>query len=254
MIFIIVFAILGILCLGYYCVLVSYAGFGTSFAVIWLLMTIVFFVLTVVFWYIHGHQIRIKPVLKYIFTSIFAAGMLFFCVVQGMIISGMVSHPSSNLDYLVVLGAQVRGTRITSPLAYRLDRAYDYLNQNPDTMVVVSGGQGTGEDISEAEAMESYLIDLGIDESRIIKEDQSTNTEENIANSMKLIQADWQEEEEPTYGVVTNNFHVFRAVAICHKMGYDVDGISAKLNPKILPNYMLREFFAIVKYKIDGTI
>ncbi|MEI3193353.1 MAG: YdcF family protein [Lachnospiraceae bacterium] len=90
-------------------------------------------------------------------------------------------------DYLVVLGAQVRGTVPSRALKKRLDTAAEYLGKNLETKVVVSGGKGAGEEITEAEAMENYLLELGIEKDRIIMEDRSTTTSENLRYTGELI-------------------------------------------------------------------
>lgn len=147
------------------------------------------------------------------------------------------------LDYIIVLGAQVRKDGPSPVLKYRLDKAVEYLNENPDTVCIVSGGQGSNEPWSEAEGMARYLQEKGIDTARILTEDQSQTTGQNITNSKKLMK------EGASVGIVTNNFHVFRALQIAKKYGLsDVCGIAADSTPKYLPNNMLREFFAEMKW------
>ena len=124
-----------------------------------------------------------------------------------------------------------------------MDAAVDYLNGNPDTICIVSGGQGTNEPFSEAEGMAKYLLDKGIDEHRIVLEDKSTSTVENIQNSKILM-----EESYNGVGIVTNNFHVFRAVQIAKVQGLEgVCGIAADSNVLYLPNNVLRECCGILK-------
>lgn len=101
---------------------------------------------------------------------------------------GMLQKPSRDLDTLIVLGAQVNGTKLSNSLKLRLERAKEYLDENPETIAVVSGGKGSGEEISEAEAMYEYLVSQGIDETRLIKEDRSTNTNENLKYSLALLE------------------------------------------------------------------
>ena len=201
----------------------------------------------------HRKNIKLPVGVRITFISILAIAVAFFVAVEAVIVSGMVHKPSDNLDYIIVLGAQVRGTIITKSLRKRLEAAQEYLEKNPDTIAVVSGGQGTGEDISEAQAMYDYLVEHGIDGERIIIEDKSTNTDENIEFSMEKIYGD-SNLGEPNIGIVTNNFHVYRAVAVCEKKGYDVEGISGSSDEILFGNYMLREFFAVVKYKLTGAI
>lgn len=253
MIITIIFGILAGFCFGYYIIMISYAGVHTAFASVWLAAVVCFSVLAALPPIIARKQIKLPLWLKPAASVFFCLLLIFFFAVEGCIISGMISKPKENLDYVIVLGAQVRGTTITKSLRRRLEKACEYLDENPDTVVVVSGGQGRGEDLSEAQCMKNYLIEYGISEDRIIMEDKSTNTAENIEFSMKKIK-EHSEKESPQIGVVTNNFHVYRATAVCKKSGYEISGIAAKSDKILFINYMVREFFAIVKYKCSGAI
>ncbi len=249
MISVIIFAVLGIACLAYYIVMVNYAGFSTAFSKEWLIMALFLIALAVVIYILHRHNIKIKTWIKTVAGIAAGIVLALFLVVEGMIIAAMNRPVEDRLDYIIVLGAQVRGTKVTASLKQRLDRAYTYLVDNGDTVAIVSGGQGTGEDISEAQCMKNYLVDRGIDEARVIMEDKSTNTDENIEFSMELVA-----DKNSSVGIVTNNFHVFRAVRICNKKGYAVNGIAARTGNCLFANYMVREFFAVVKYKLSGQI
>ena len=232
----VIFGIMAGICFGYYIIMVSYAGIHTAFASVWLAAVICFAMLAVLPPVLARKQIRFPTWFKSSAIMFFCLILLVFLAVEGCIVSGMVSKPKENLDYVIVLGAQVRGT-----------------DENPETVVVVSGGQGKGEDLSEAQCMKDYLIEYGISEERIIMEDKSVNTAENIEFSMKKIK-EHSTKESPEVGVVTNNFHVYRAVAVCKKSGYEISGISAQSDKILFVNYMVREFFAVVKYKCAGTI
>ncbi len=249
----VIFGIMAGICFGYYIIMVSYAGIHTAFASVWLAAVICFAMLAVLPSVLARKQIRFPTWFKSSAIMFFCLILLVFLAVEGCIVSGMVSKPKENLDYVIVLGAQVRGTRITKSLRKRLEKACEYLDENPDTVVIVSGGQGKGEDLSEAQCMKDYLIEYGISEERIIMEDKSVNTAENIEFSMKKIK-EHSTKESPEVGVVTNNFHVYRAVAVCKKSGYEISGISAQSDKILFVNYMVREFFAVVKYKCAGTI
>lgn len=249
----IIFGILAGICFGYYLIMVSYAGVHTAFASVWLAGTVCFTILAILPRALARRGIKFPVWLKSAAVAVFCLLLLLFLAVEGCIVSGMISKPKENLDYVIVLGAQVRGTTITKSLRRRLEKACEYLNENPDTVVVVSGGQGKGEDLSEAQCMKDYLIEYGISEDRILMEDKSVNTAENIEFSMEKIK-EHSKKESPQVGVVTNNFHVYRAVAVAEKSGYQVSGIAAKSDKILFVNYMIREFFAVVKYKCSGTI
>lgn len=155
-----------------------------------------------------------------------------------------------DLDYLIVLGAHVDGTRLTLALLERVRRALLYLEENPRTRAVLSGGQGTGEKISEARAMFAYLTAHGIKEDRLILEEKSTNTNENIRFSLEKIGS-----SEPSIGVVTNNFHVFRGTAIARKCGCGrVYPVPSRYRSLRLLIYIPREVLAYLKDWLAGNL
>ena len=159
--------------------------------------------------------------------------------------------PEPGLDEIIVLGAQVRpdGTPSTV-LRYRLDAAAAYLRENPDTRCIVSGGQGGNEPTSEAECMASYLRKVGIDESRITLEGRSRSTVENLRYSRELLDS-----ATDRVGIVTNDFHVFRACRIAARQGLTrACGISAPSDPWFLPNNLLREVACVAKDFLLGNI
>lgn len=167
--------------------------------------------------------------------------LVFFCV-EILILCAMVSVVPKNLDYIIILGAQIRGTRITESLKRRLDRGVRYLLENPQTVVIVSGGQGKGEETSEACAMADYLRECGIEDERICMETESVSTYENLKNSRVFI----RDEEKEKVGIVTNNFHIYRAVKLAKITGYKkVFAIPASCNMAVFLNYAVREFFAV---------
>ena len=154
-----------------------------------------------------------------------------------------------NLEYIIVLGAHVQGTRLTLALLERTRRALQYLEENPETKAVLSGGQGEGEDISEAQAMCNYLVEHGIDRERLILEGRSTSTTENLKFSLEIIGLDH------SVGVVTNNFHVFRGAAIGKKCGCkEIYPIPSRYRSWRLLIYIPREILAIIKDKIMGNL
>ena len=173
-----------------------------------------------------------------------------FVVVECLVISGMDNTGEPGLDYIIVLGAQVRGTTPSLALHWRIERAYEYLSGNPNTIAVVSGGQGSGEDISEAECMRRELVRRGIAEERILIEDKSTSTKENIAFSLEIIG-----DKTAKIGVVTNNFHVWRAIKIARHAGAeDTVGIAAPYPNMLLIHSMAREFFSVVANSLSGNM
>lgn len=259
---IVLFGVLSLACLLYFAAILIYAGAAAAFGWVWLFLSLFFAGLALIKKAMVDKLLSIQlPLwLKVGTVTTLLLGALIFVLVEAMIVYGMTATPKQNLDYVIVLGARVKGERITSSLKKRLDRAVAYLKENPETIAVVSGGQGPGEDISEAEAMRRYLFAAGIPENRIIKEYRSTTTVENISFSKSFITLNWYSRMggytnvEPQIGVISNNFHIFRAVKIGEKMGIPLSGIPAESDKLLLANQMLREFFAIVKEKFVGNI
>lgn len=168
-----------------------------------------------------------------------------FVIVESFIIThAVLSNSNTPSDFLIVLGARVKGETPSLALKYRMDKAYDYLLIHPDTKAILSGGQGPGEDITEAEAMRRYLTGRGIDESRLILEDRSINTSQNLMNSYALIDTHKKSAEVT---VVTSRFHILRSKMIAKDLGKKVSGIGSDTMLYLIPNYYLREFFAVIK-------
>lgn len=155
----------------------------------------------------------------------------------------------SHADYLIVLGARVKGEAPSLSLRYRIDRAAQYLEDNPQTIAIVSGGKGNGENMSEAEVMKLELIEYGIPEHRILMEDKSTSTEENIAFSKTFIPA-----KAKKGLIVTNDYHVYRAVSVARKAGLSVQGLAADTPKRALIQSYIREYVALTVYFIKGRM
>lgn len=185
-----------------------------------------------------------QPWLKWLFII----SCSFFIVVEGFIIGhGFSFNTPTNSDYLIVLGAKVRGKTPSAVLASRLDVAYDYLVHNSKTKAVLTGGQGPDEIMTEAAAMRDYLVAKGIDPSRLILETKATNTDENIRFSFELIH---KEQADASVILVTSRFHVLRGKMIASDLNQEVDGLGSSILPFLIPTYYLREFFAVVQEAI----
>ena len=187
---------------------------------------------------------RFLPLLLWrVVLGLTCLGIVYFCIVEVPIVKNARTDPDPERPYLIVLGAQVRPSGLSVALKSRLDAAYDYLIENENTTCIVSGGQGPNEPMTEADAMAGYLIERGLDPNRIIRENQSTNTSENIRNSMSFINP-----ANDHVAIVTNDYHLFRGMAIARKQGIaHVSGIAAGATPWYLPNNMARESFGLAK-------
>lgn len=150
-------------------------------------------------------------------------------------------------DAVIVLGAAVHGKTPSLTLKRRLDKAVEYHDQNPDAVIIVSGGQGNGEDITEAEAMETYLIEHGIAADKIVKEENATSTYENFTFSKEIL--DEQLEGEYTAAFITNEYHTLRASLCAKRVGIEnTTHIHCNTNLSYLVSGILRECLAVVKY------
>ena len=155
-----------------------------------------------------------------------------------------------DLDCIIVLGAQVRPDGPSVVLRNRLDTALDYLEKHPTTHCIVSGGQGPNEPEPEAHGMARYLEERGIPANRITIENESLNTIATIENSKELLDA-----SAARVGIVTNNFHLYRALGIAKKQGIPgAVGIAAPSMPAYLLNNLLRETFGICKDTLLGNM
>lgn len=232
--------IAGLLCLIYFMLLLLYSGFTSVFYLIWLLMSAGFLLLGWLF-RIRFFQ-RLPLPVRTGMILVLSVCLLFFLYVEGMILKGSLTVPEEPQDFIIVLGAHVRSTGPSRALALRLDRAYEYALENPDTTIIVSGGQGSNEPCTESSAMKQYLLEKGISEEQILEEEQSTNTRENLIFSGAMIP------DGASVGIISNGFHICRALHLAETLGYEnVSGIPARSDLATQPTNLLREFFAVVK-------
>lgn len=231
-----------------YCTVVFMLKSGSRFYFVWGVGGVFFLALAFILHF--GIWDKIPPVFRRIFGIAVIAGIILFVIVEGCIISRFHDKGKDNLDYIIVLGAQMKPAGPSAVLKFRLDAAYDYLTENENTICILSGGQGSNEPCSEAEGMYQYLTERGIAPERLVKEEQSTDTSENIAYSMALVGRN-----DVSVGIVTNNFHVFRGVHLAKAAGVqDVCGIAARSNVWFQLNNMVREFFGIMKDLVCGNM
>ena len=151
---------------------------------------------------------------------------------------------------VIVLGCKVKGTRPSRILQERLDAADAYLSTHPEASCVLSGGQGADEEISEASCMYAYLREKGIEENRLILEDRSVNTDQNLGYSIAKMTG-----SKEKVVIISNRFHVYRALGIARKKGLShVQGLGSEVKWYTAPNMYVREAFAVMKYTICGRI
>lgn len=170
---------------------------------------------------------------------------LSFLLCLGAMFAASRSVPEGGADAVIVLGAGLRGERVSRTLQLRLEKAIAYAGANERAVIVVSGGKGPGESVSEAFAMRKYLAGRGIAERRVITEDQSTTTMENFIFSKAKLDGHFS---GAPYRVVfvTNNFHVLRAGLYAKKAGFRADGLACSSPPYLLPAFCAREYLALM--------
>lgn len=147
---------------------------------------------------------------------------------------------------VIVLGCGIRGERVSVGLAKRLNKAAEYHKKNPDAVIIVSGGQGPQEDITEALAMKRYLVDKGIDESKIIMEEKSTSTITNFRYSREIMEREGLSLSSVVF--VTNAYHVYRAASYAKDEGFlEVNHLGTDIIWYTIPMNYMREMLAVMK-------
>lgn len=178
-------------------------------------------------------------------TILLALGLLLFVVGEVPVIRAARGTPDFDADWLIVLGAGVNGSTPSLSMLNRLTAALAYLEAHPDCKAVLSGGKGDGETISEAEAMRRWLTAHGIDEARLVLEPRSTNTLENLENSLALI----PDAQNADIAVCSSEYHLYRAQYLGKALGYALGAVPARTSYPILrANYFIREALGAVYY------
>ena len=286
-----VFTAAAVLCLVYYGVIVLYAGFGTSFAVLWLLIGGFFGATAAGIHFYQKYPERVPLWLPVSFVTLCASGLMIVLVTQILIFGRIPAAAEPSLDYVIVLGAKVKPDgSLSKTLKLRLDKALEYMKETPETMLVLSGAKGDAEPCSEADAMETYLLGQGADPDHLLKEEQSFSTVENLAYSRVMIEKreNLLEQErkaeadrllrapgeiegvpetgaptnntpvlarQPRVGIITSNFHLCRAAMIAKKQDYGtVYGIASEADKVLLVHFSLRDGIALLKDRLMGNL
>ena len=243
----------GTLCFLYYILVAFVAGLiHTSILFIWLIAGGGCYLLAALFPWLVRTVKRWKRWVKIFVATFICLCLLLFCIGEIAILTGFVSDlPTGDADYLIVLGAKVNPDGPSLTLQKRIDAAYEYLTEHPDTIVIASGGQGADEHISEAACIAGELMKMGISADRILLEDRSTDTAENIQYSKLLI----DDSPDKTVLVLSNDFHCFRASGIARRhLEANVGHIAADSVFFLLPHYMVREFAGLTVDLLQGNM
>ena len=187
-----------------------------------------------------------------LFSIVLIIGLLVVGITEAVIIKASFGDPRQQVDYVVVLGAKVNKHGPSVSLWDRICGAYEYAGEHPDTILILSGGQGTDEPITEAECMYRELVELGIHPKQLRMEEEATSTWENLKFSLDLI-----EEEtgvRPTkIGVLSSEYHLFRASLFAKACDVEFVGIPARTSrwgQRI--NHFMREVAGVWHYLILG--
>ena len=191
-------------------------------------------------------------ILTKIFTAVLILGLLVVGITEAIIIRKSFGDPKTDVQYMVVLGAKVNADGPSVSLWDRICGAYLYLEEHPQVIAVLSGGQGTDEPITEAECMYRELVGLGIDPKRLRIEDEATSTWENLKFSLDLIEAETG--SRPTkIGVLSSEYHLFRASLFAKACDVEFVGIPAKTSrPSQAINHFMREVAGVWHYILLG--
>lgn len=161
---------------------------------------------------------------------------------SGLMIEAANRTPDADAT-VILLGCRVYGERPSFSMVARLEATYEFMTKNEQAKCILSGGKGPGENISEAECMYRYLVEKGIDQERLYKEEQSTSTRENLLFSKALIE---EEQLEPEIVIATSEYHVYRAGLVAKDLGMEYTSVPGKTAIWLFPTYYVRELYGIL--------
>lgn len=240
----IVYMVAGALCIAYYFLIGFYSRFGLSIQWIWLAGGAALIV---------AGLLTRRPVprwLRYAWRTVLIAGLALLIALECLVVSGMTATAPPGMDYLVVLGASVYADGPSPALTRRINAVMDCLDQHPGARIIASGGQGKNEPISEALCIRDELVRRGVDPNRILMEDRSTDTRENMIYSKALIDRD-----DAAVGIITNNYHIWRSLRLARRAGLtNVHGIAATYTGPTLIHFMVREAISITVSFLRGRL
>lgn len=236
----------------YYGICFIYVGLGLSLGWVWILVALFaclrVFMLTKK---INGER-KIPKWLSILYQTISLICLTCFVIGESLVIFNANVPAPDDLDYVIVLGAGLRGNSPSRPLQQRINSAYEYWKEHQDVILILSGGQGIDEAISEAECMKIELLIMGVPEENLIKEERSTSTEENIRYSYLILKD--RGDYDAKVGVLTNSFHIYRARLQASLQNHYVYGIPARTLMPMGIHYTVREFFGLLFLLISSVL
>ena len=240
----ILYLIGGIGCILFFFVISLFSRFGLSISWIWPAAGIALIAAALL------TRAHLPQWLRYAWRALLVMGLVLLIALESLVISGMHATAPAGMDYLIVLGASVYQDGPSPGLTRRINAVMKCLDDHPDAVIIASGGQGDDEPISEAQCIRDELVKRGVDPSRIVIEDRSTDTRENIAYSKALMSS-----ADAKVGIVTNNYHVWRSLRLARRAGMvNAYGIASDYTGPTLIHFMVREAVSITVSFLRGYL
>lgn len=223
-------------------IILALSQWGLSFSTVFIVVSTVLIYLLISAKNI-AYKNKYTKVIYKIYKSVMILFITSFILLQSTIIINMYKtqdvNSTNSMSTMIVLGAKVNKDGVSKTLKQRLDKAMEYYNQNKDINIIVSGGQGKDEVMTEASAMKNYLVENGVDEDNIILENKATTTLENIMFSKEIME-DLNLENKAL--IVTSEYHLFRGRFIASILGIDNEGLCSTSSLSSRIYYMIREY------------
>ncbi len=255
MLFQIITFLLGLLSTAYFAFYVFVVGNKNLFIYCFLGAGVLLILISFIKGVMRKREYELPALPKLVLITVFILCLFAFLSAEFFIINNGSKKPQKNAKYVLILGASVNGTKITHNLKTRLNAGYNYYKKNPGAHIIVSGGKGYGEDVTEASAMKKYLLEKGVPDKDIILEDKATSTYENFKYSMQKMNTRGDDPKTTSVVIVTNDFHTYRAMGIAKKQGLkNVSTLGSYTHWHTIPLNYIREGIVVIYYKIKGRI
>lgn len=241
-----VYIAFGIVCVLYFITCMLVYKMVVNFTSFFLLVGLLLIIFGIVKCKIDSNSNLIIRIAVKIIKVFFSLVLISFILVEGSIIFSANVNDNKEPDYIMVLGCGLYGKNMLTPQYQRAETALVYIKEHPKAKIVVSGGQGPLETISEAEAYKIYFVKNGVKAEDIIEESKSKTTMENMrytADILKKVDG----RKNLRIAVVTSNYHLLRAKFLAKRCGFTAEGVPAPVQNLLLPNFAVREYFGVIK-------